>query len=274
MWPIVALLCASVVAAAVTIRLASGQPSARESPWDLAENARKMVTIAGGLAAFTITGVVLLLSFARQPGSIGTPLSSAVGMFLVSYISLVTCALMYANQTGPGVVASGVEIQSLQYSITTMTFYRSIFLGWLALKPLVEAYGLDALAEQIGWLLLAGAVLGGLTLSVAILHRLGLVRPRVVVLLPLLALVACVLVALLFVLWPEGRSDASALYLAYVIFGLNVLSFVLFAVIPPALEHPRLGRVIARSRGRALAAIGVVSAMTIGFIWLATAGLL
>ena len=275
MWAVVALVCASAVAGAVALPLASGRPEPRESPWDIGDNARKMVTIAGGLAAFTITGVVLLLSFAREPAGIGTPLSEAVGMFLVAYISLVATALMYGNLTRAEVVTSGVEVQTLQFSITTMAFFRSIFLGWLALPPLVEAYGFDALAEQISWLVLVAAVLGGWTMSVAVLHRLGYVRVRTVALVPVLALVGCTVVALLFAFWfPEGRSDTSALYLAYALFALNVLSFLSYAVIPAALEHPRLGAAIARSAGTGLAVVAVVSAMTIGFIWLATAGLL
>jgi hypothetical protein len=274
MWPVVALISASAVAAAVTLPLAAGRPPPREPPWDLAVNAGKMVTIASGLAAFTITGVVLLLSFARQSGAIGSPLSSAVGMFLVAFMSLVASALMYANQTQSGVVSSGVEIQTLQYSITTMMFFRSIFLGLLALRPLVEAYGLDDLAKQIGWLILVLAVLGGWTTSVAVLYRLGLVRARVVVFIPVLALVGCVVVAFLFAVFPDGRSNASALYLAYVLFALNALAFISFAVIPAALENPRFAPAIARSWNTTMAIVGVVSAMTIGFIWLATAGLL
>lgn len=141
MWSVVALFCVSAVAATITARIASGPPPLRESPWDLAENPGKMVTISGGLSAFTITGVVLLLSFARQSSGIGTPLSVAVGMFLVAFMGLVASALMYANQTQSGIVNAGVEVQKLQYSITTMMFFRTIFLGWLALRPLVEAYG-------------------------------------------------------------------------------------------------------------------------------------
>jgi hypothetical protein len=181
---------------------------------------------------------------------------------------------MYANQTGSGVVSSGVEVQKIQYSTTTMMFFRSIFLGLLALRPLVEAYGLDDLAEQIGWLILVFAVLGGWTTSVAVLYRLGLARARVVFFIPVLAFVGCVGVALLFAAFPDGRSNASALYLAYVLFALNALAFISFAVIPAALEHPRFGPAIGRSWNTAMAIVAVVSAMTIGFIWLATARLL
>jgi hypothetical protein len=274
MWAVVALIFASAIAAGVTLPLASERPPPRDLPWDLAENAGKMVTIAGGLAAFTINGVVLILSFAQRPGAIGTPLSSAVGMFLVAFMSLVTSALMYGNLTRSGIVSSGVDIQSLQYSITTMMFFRSIFLGLLALRPLVEAYGLDDLADQIGWLILVIAVLGGWTMSVAVLYRLALVRARAAVFVPLLALAGCGVVALLFLWIRDIRSNASALYLAYALFALNALSFISYAVIPAALEHARLGPAIARSWGTGMAVVAVVSSMTIGFIWLATAGLL
>lgn len=274
MWPVVALISASAVGAVIIWPLASGDRRGRESPWDLAENARKMVTIASGLAAFSITGVVLLLSFTRQSGAIGTPLSSAVGMFLVAFMSLITSALMFANQTLPGVVSSGVEIQTLQYSATTMMFFRSIFLGLLALRPLVEAYGLEDLAEQVGWLILVLAVLGGWTTSVAVLFRQGLVRARVAVLLPVLAFIGCALVALVFTAFPDGRSNTSALYLTYVLFAVNALTFISFAVVPAALEHRKLGPAIARSWHSGMAVVGIVSALTIGCIWLATAGLL
>ena len=271
----VALLISSIAGAALVVRLGSEPPAQRELAWDLGDNARKMVTIAGGLAAFTITGVVLLLSFAREPGRIGTPLASAVGMFLVSFMSLVASAIMYANQTRPEVVRSGVDVQLFQYSITTMLFFRSVFLGWLALVPLVEAYGLDELAEQVRWLVLVLAVVAGWTTSVAVLHRLSLVRTRVVVLVPVLALVGCAVAATMFRFgFIDARSTASPLYLTYALFGVNALSFLVFAVIPPALEHQRFGPLIARSWGPSMAVIGLFSAMTIGFIWLATAGLL
>ena len=272
MWAVAALICASAVAGAVVFPVARGRPAPRESPWDLAANASRMVGIGSGLAAFTITGVVLLLSFARQPADIGTPLSTAVGMFLVAFMSLITSALMFANLTKPGVVSSGVDVQVLQYSITTMMFFRSIFLGLLALRPLVDAYGLHDLAEQMGWLILFVAVLGGWTLSVAVLHRLALVRAQVVVLVPLLAFVGCAVAAAGFLVWPASRSDASPLYLAYALFTLNGLSFLAYSVAPAALDHPRLGPVIARSWGTAMAVVAAVSSMTIGFIWLATAG--
>jgi hypothetical protein len=195
-------------------------------------------------------------------------------MFLVAFMSLITSALMFANQTLPGVVSSGVEIQTLQYSATTMMFFRSIFLGLLALRPLVEAYGLEDLAEQVGWLILVLAVLGGWTTSVAVLFRQGLLRARVALLLPVLAFIGCALVALVFTAFPDGRSNTSALYLTYVLFALNALTFVSFAVVPAALEHRKFGPAIARTWRRGMAVVGIVSALTIGCIWLATAGLL
>jgi hypothetical protein len=275
MWAVVALVSTSVVAALSIVRFGGGAPPQREIPWDLAENARKTVSIASALATFNITGVVLLLSFAREPGEIGTPLSSAVGMFLVAFISLVMAGLMYANLTKAGVIWCGVDVQTMQYALTTMLFFRSVFLGWLALQPLIDAYGFDDLADQIGWVLLGSAVVGGLTLSVAVLYRLALVSARVVVLVPLFAVVGCSVVALVFELWLEdSRTAASPLYLAYALFVLNGLSFLSYAVLPAALEHPRLGPIIGRAWGIGLAVVGVVSAITIGCIWLATMGLL
>jgi hypothetical protein len=132
MWPVIALILVSAAAAAVTVRAARGEPPSRDVPWDLGDNARKMVTISSSLAGFTITGVVLLLSFAREPGGVETPLSVAVGMFLVAFMGLIAGALMYANQAPEDVVYFGVSLQTLQYSITTMMFFRSIFFGLLA----------------------------------------------------------------------------------------------------------------------------------------------
>ena len=45
--------------------------------------------------------------------------------------------------------------------------------------------------------------------AVAILYRLGLVRPRLVLLVPALSLVGCALAALVFVWIPDARSDHS-----------------------------------------------------------------
>jgi hypothetical protein len=274
MWAVLGLGLVSFIAALIIVVVGrEAPPLPHETPWELADNARKMVGIASALAGINITGVVLLLSFARDPDSgIGTPLSAAVGMFLVAFISLVLSALMFANLTRADVMKCGVNVQSMQYAVTVMVLFRSIFLGWLGLRPLVEAYELQELADQIGWLLLASAVLGGLTMSVAILHRLSLVGGRVVVLVPLLGLVGCGLAALLFEMFPDARSDVSALYLAYALFALNALSFTGYAVLPPALEHERFGPVIARWWGLGMAVVGVVSALTIGFIWLAVMG--
>jgi hypothetical protein len=275
MWPVVALILTSAVAAAVTVRAARGDVPSREVPWDLGDNARKMVTISSSLAGFTITGVVLLLSFAREPGGIETPLTVAVGMFLVAFMGLIAGALMYANQAPPGLVFSGISIQTVQYSITTMMFFRSVFFGLLALRPLVEAYGLNELARHVGWLVLVLAVVGGWTSSIAVLFRLGIVRVRAVVLVPLVSFLGCAAAAVIFSVWfPEARSEASALYLGYVLFALNAVSFLSYTLLVTSLEHPRWGPVIARVWAAGVAVAAVISAMTIGFIWLATAGLL
>lgn len=276
MAPVIALFVVSAIAVVATARVAAADASPRSLPWDLTVNAGKMVTISSGLAAFTITGVVLLLSFAHaSDGDIGAPVSVTVGMFLVAFMGLIASSLMYANQTQAGVEHSGIAIQTLQYAVTTMMFFRSVFFGLLALRPLIEAYGFNELAEQMGWLILVLAVAGGWTSSIAVLYRLGLVRVRAVVFVPLASLVGCAVAALAFELWfPGARSDASPLYLGYALFGLNALSFLAYAVLPAALEHPRVGPLIARVWTTAVAAVAVVSGMTIGFVWLATAELL
>jgi hypothetical protein len=274
MWAVIALVVACVVAAVAASRAAAGPVASRESPWDLTDNARKMVTVAGGLGAFSITGVVLLLSFAREPsGELGDPLTSAVGMFLVAYMSFVAAALMYATLTRSEVAIAGANVQTLQYTNASVVFFRSVFLSWLALRPLVEAYGFDDLAKQIGWLLLT-AVLGGWALTASVLYRLALVRGRVAVVVPLLAFLGCAAAALVFAAFPGARSETSALYLSYVLFALNVFSFILSTATPTALEHPRLGPLFIRTWGAGAASVAVFSSMTLGFIWLATAGLI
>ena len=268
-------LVAAVAAGIVVILAPRRPPPTTEVPWDLAQNATRMVSIAGGLAAFTITGVVLLLSFAREPATIGTPVATAVGMFLVAFMSLVASAMMFANLTRAGIVRAGVDVQTMQYAIATMTFFRCVFLGWLALRPLIEAYGFDDLAIQIGWLVLVVAVVAGWALSIALLHRLGLVRDAVVVVVPLLALAGCGLAALAFATGlRDRRADTSTLYLTYAMFGLTVASFLGYAAAPAVLEHARLGPILARRWGTIMAVNATLSGLVIGFIWLATAGAL
>ena len=79
----------------------------------------------------------------------------------------------------------------------------SVFLGWFALKPLFETFGLTRIADLMGWLLV-GALVVGYGLLASALYRSGYASARLTVLLPVFAIVGTLAYAGLTALAPAS----------------------------------------------------------------------
>jgi hypothetical protein len=272
-WAVIGYLVVSLASVATMLIVAWERPASRPPSWDLGDVARKQVIISSGLAGFAITGLVLLLTLTRsEPGGLSEPFAAVVVMFVVAYMSYVSAALMYSNLVRSN-DSLPADPQAVQYSLAAPQFYRSVFLGWIAMSPMLDAYGLVELSDLVDRILLV-AVLGGWLLMSSTLYRLGYVRGRAVAMGPVIAFAFTLAYALIVAFAaPQLRSPTSLLDLTVVLFAVNILSFGLFAMVPGALQHRRLGPLVARYWHLASITNGMASAILLGFLWMAAAGL-
>src|SRR6185295_5244485 len=68
------------------------------------------------------------------------------------------------------------DLAAAQYAAASISLF-SVLLGWFALKPLFETFGLTAIAGLTGWLLL-GAAIGAYGLLASALYRTGYASAR------------------------------------------------------------------------------------------------
>jgi hypothetical protein len=78
-----------------------------------------------------------------------------------------------------------------------------VFLGWFALVPLFETFGLDTIADIVSWLLL-GALFVGYEQLASALYRTGYASVRVGIMLPLFGGLATLTYAILIAVFAPG----------------------------------------------------------------------
>jgi hypothetical protein len=88
MWEVLGFFLATAIGLA-TVLAAGRRGSTRHNdyPWLLEETAKLHVGIMGSLAGFAFTGIVLVVTFARdRPGVRDSALDTVIVMFFVSYL--------------------------------------------------------------------------------------------------------------------------------------------------------------------------------------------
>jgi hypothetical protein len=274
MWAVLGFLISAAIGLVVVLAACRhGLVQRDDHPWILNETAKSHVGIMGGLAGFAFTGVVLVVTLARdRPGVAESSLDTVIVMFLVAYLWWVGNAFLISYI--PHEKTSGDFVPRVHFSLASTIEYRTVFLSWFALLPLLDAHGLGRLHHVLYFLLPASLLFGSAVISMAA-DSLGLLRVRetyfsaavgVVLALGYAALVAFAI--------PGLRSPYSALYIVLVIFCINGLGFALAALTPLSPRYPGVKRFYERQGRRIAIADMQLTMLSLAFLWLGVVGVI
>lgn len=207
-----------------------GHTVTRDASINLGDAGGRHVSIVAGLSGFAVTGMVLIVTLGRNlPDASGTSFTTLLTMFFVAYMGYFATSLMFANVSDPG-PKPGFDVPAAAYAGAAVTLYFTVIIGWLALRPLFQTFGLTRMAQLAGWLLVV-AVIGGYGLVAQHLHRSGYGSPRLIVLMPLLSAVAALLFAVIVARFGLGSSEAT-LDLTITAFVIGASAFGLLTAMP------------------------------------------
>jgi hypothetical protein len=227
---LIAAAACMLIAAVAIIRADSGNRFYdREIPWDLREVAGRIVVVAGGLAGFAVTGMVLMVTLARDRVEVQTDAFNAtVFMFLTAYLFFVSSAFLFAFL--PRGDADGKQPARIQFAVAANLTFRTVMIVWFALRPLMETFGLSVLADFAGGAITFSLALGGIFV-IAVLYGVGVITLRETIMLPAISTAIWVSISVLaLTVAPDLQSSKSTLYLTAALYGLNILTFLHFSV--------------------------------------------
>jgi hypothetical protein len=193
-------------------------------------------------------------------------------MFLVAYLWWVGNAFLITYI--PHKETSGDLVPRVHFSLASAIEYRTVFLSWFALLPLLEANGLGRLIHILYFLLPASLLFGSVLISMAA-DSLGLLRfgetyfSAAVSMVLALGYAAIVVFAI-----PSARSPYSPLYLALVIFSINGLGFALAALTPLSPRYAGIKRFYEQHGRRIVVADMHLTMASLAFLWLSVIGVI
>jgi hypothetical protein len=240
-------------------------------PWILQDSARLHVTVMAGLAGFAITGVVLLVGLNRAGHVDSVRLGRVVLMFVVAYLFYIGTAFLISYLPHPD--AAGDLVPRIHFSLATSIEYRTVFLSWFALRPLLEVHHLNGPARALGVLLPLSLLLGSTIVAMAA-EGLGLIRVLETYWSAAVATGLALALAAAAALWPALRSEDSTLAMTLVIFALNTLGFALAALTPLAPRYEAARRFYQRHGRRIVVADMQLTMLALTLLWLAVVGLI
>jgi hypothetical protein len=274
MWVVLGFVVATVIGLAVVLAASGRRRDPFYShPWVLHETAKSHVHILAGLAGFAFTGVVLVVTLVRDRTAAGDrALDIVITMFLVAYLWWIGGAFLISFL--PSAETAGGTAPRVHFSLATTLEYRTVFLSWFALLPLLQANGFGHLAPVLYFLLPASLLCGSVLVSMAS-DSLGLLRVWETYLSALVAIVIALAYASLvaFVI-PGARSIYSPLYLALVVFCINGLGFALASLTPLSPRYAGVGRFFERHGRRIVVADMQLTMASLAFLWLSVVGVL
>ena len=232
MWSVLGFLVAAAVGIVVALMATRGGAiQLDDHPWRLPDTAQLHVGIMGGLAGFAVTGVVLIASLGQsQSGIVMASLGTVVVMFLVAYFYYIGNAFLISYL--PHRDTSGDLVPRVHFSLASTIEYRTLFVSWFALLPLLEAYRLDLPARVLSFLLPLSLLLGSAIIAMAA-DGLGLVRLKETYLSAAVGTaLALIYAAVVEFAAPGARSTDSTLYVTVAIFCVNAAGFALAALTP------------------------------------------
>ena len=274
MWAVLGFLLAASIGLAVVLTVSRrGSAPHGSYPWILYDMAKSHVGIMGGLAGFAFTGVVLVVTLARdRPGVADSSLDTVIVMFLVAYLWWVGNAFLITYI--PHAETSGDLVPRVHFSLASTMEYRTVFLSWFALLPLLEANGLGRLAYVLYFLLPASLLFGSVLISMAA-DGLGLLRVRETYFSAAVGMVLALgYTAIVAFAIPSARSPYSPLYLALVIFCINGLGFALAALTPLSPRYAGIKRFYEQHGRRIVVADMQLTMVSLAFLWLGVVGVI
>jgi len=249
----------------------------RDPAVNLSDTAGKQVGIMSGLAGYAVTGMVLLVTLGRSlSDTSSTAYTTVVAMFFVSWMAYAGTAFLFANMTDHDEEARrnpkhGFDVPAAQFAGAAATLEFAFGLGWLALRPLFQAFGLTRLADLVA-LILVGVALASYGLVANQVHRSGLGPGRVLVAMPLLTFAAVVVYGL--VVGSLGlRSDQAALDLIVAGFIVGAIAFTFLIALNVLGAHVESARSLARTGSYLVLAYVQANVLLVGFLLLAVLGL-
>jgi len=274
MWSVFGFLLAAAIGV-TTVLVASRHESARRGdyPWLLDEVMKLHVVIVGTLAGFAFTGVVLVVTLARdRPAAAQIPLDSVIAMFLVAYLWWVGGAFLISYL--PHIGRSGDVAQRVHFTLASTIEYRTVFLSWFALLPLIQTSAMSRLVPVLDFLLPISLILGSILLAMAI-DGLGLLRIKEIYFSAVVGTVLALAYAAI-VEWvaPSARTPYSPLYFALVIFGVNGAGFILASLTPLSSRYDGVKRFVERYGRQLVVADMHLTMASLLFLWLAVVGVI
>ena len=269
---VIGYLIAATVAISAALLVAGPHHVVKRDPtFELEDVAGRLVGIMSALAGFAVTALVFLVTQAHNvadPSS--TSFTTLLAMIVVAYMGYFSSSLLFANVSHRSGDTT-FDLAAAQYAGASISLF-SVFLGWFALKPLFETFGLVAIADLTGWLLV-GALVVGYGLLASALYRSGYASARLTVLLPAFAIAATVAYAIIVALVPGLRSPAATLGLTVVAFVAGVPAYATMTILPIAAHRERLAPVLADRWHLAVIAYAQGVMVLIGFLLLGVLGL-
>ncbi len=272
MWAVLGFVLAASIGLVVVLAVGRrGLVQGNAYPWKLYATANMHVGIIGGLAGFAFTGVVLVVTLARdRPGTVASSLDTVIVMFLVAYLWWVGNAFLISYI--PHDETSGELVPRIHFSLASTIEYRTVFLSWFALLPLLEANGLGRLAYVLYFLLPASLLFGSVLIAMCA-DGLGLLRLWETYLSAAVGtILALAYTAIVVVAVPAARSPYSPLHLALVIFCINGLGFALAALTPLSPRYAGIRRFYKRHGRRIVIADMQLTMASLAFLWLCVVG--
>jgi len=270
---VVGFVVAASIAIAAALVVAGPHHVVRRDPtFEIGDVAARHVGIMSALAGFAVTALVFLVTQSRNvPDPSGTSFTTVLAMIVVAYMGYFSSGLLFANVSHRA-EESVFDLAAAQYAGASISLF-SVFLGWFALRPLFETFGLTAIADLVGWLLI-GALVVGYGLLASALHRSGYATTRVTVRLPLIAVAVVAAYGVgVAILAPSARSPEATLYLTIVAFVAGVPAYTAMTLLPIAATRPGLAPILADRWHLAVIAYAEAAMVLVGFLLLAVLGL-
>jgi hypothetical protein len=245
----------------------------RDPTFELGSVSDRLVEILSALTGFAVTGLIFLVTQSHQAADPnGTSFTTVLAMFVVAYMGYYSSAVLIANISHQAPDPT-FDLAAAQYAGAAISLF-SVIIGWFALKPMFETFGLTAIASLTGWLLL-GAAIGGYGLMATALYRTGYASVRLIAQILVFAVLGTLVYGVLSAIFAPGlRSHEAPLALTVVAFVGGLAAYVTMTLLPIAANRERLAPILA-DRWH-LAIIGYAQGVTvlIGFLLLAVLGVI
>jgi hypothetical protein len=244
-----------------------------EPPWGIFDVSARAVVVLGGLAGFAVTGIVLLVTLTRSSADPEREaLNTVVIMFATAYLFYVGAAVLFSYLPREDPLSGGPP--RIPFALANLLFYRTLFLAWFALYPLMVAASLTVPAQALAWALSVSGIIGSF-FTTTLLNRVGVLQLREILLLPVLALAGLgVFAAITYGLGLPVRSPRVPMYLTLAFFGLNALTFVHFTLGLLGANAPRLRALLLKYQRQALVADAQITHIILLFLWVALIGVI